>query len=67
MNGVGDGLQQRVRAVSVDRATVSPAGEMPTPPPDGQAPRLARQAARDSISCTALGLAGDIEDRARPN
>ena len=24
-------------------------------------------AARDSVSCTALGLAGDIEDRARPN
>ena len=27
MNSVGDGLQQRVRAVSVDRATVSPARE----------------------------------------
>jgi hypothetical protein len=25
-----------------------------------------RRSGRDSISCTALGLAGDIEDRARP-
>jgi hypothetical protein len=40
MNSVGDGSLQRVRWVSVDRATVSPAREKCRPhPPHGQAPR----------------------------
>jgi hypothetical protein len=60
MNSVGDGSQQRVRRVSVDRATVSPV-EMPTHPHDGQGGRLARQNTTP-YSNMPIRLFGDFDD-----
>ena len=65
MNSVGDGSLQRVRRVSVDPATVSPAREKCRPRPHhGQAPRLAR--AKTCLTAPAEPRFGPTIRGARP-